>query len=89
MILTAIINFAYFLVSGIISILPASSGFPTAAHTAMAGLGGYLAIWSPVLPITTLITCLGIVFSVEIAIFGFKTFKWILSHIPWIGGKGN
>ena len=88
MILTGIINLAYLLISGILLILPAGGSFPTEAHEAMAGLGGYLGMWSPILPITVLVTCLTIVFSVEIGIFTFKSVKWIISHIPWVGGKG-
>jgi len=89
MILTGIINFVYFAISSIINLLPISTGFPADAHTAMAGLGGYMGVWGPILPLTTLLTCITIVFGVEIAIFGFKTGKWIISHLPWIGGKGN
>jgi len=55
----------------------------------MAGLGGYLTMWSPILPISTLIACLTLVFGVEIGIFSFKGIKWIISHIPFIGGKGH
>jgi len=89
MIISAIISVGYYLLSGIIGILPSSTGFPSEAHAAMSGLGGYLGIWSPILPLATLGTLLTLVFSVEIAIFGFKSVKWIVSHIPWIGGKGN
>jgi len=89
MITTAFIDFGYFLLNGIISLFPSSVGFPQAAHDAMAGLGGYVGIWTPILPMATLLTVITLVFSVEIGIFGFKTGKWVISHIPWIGGKGN
>jgi len=89
MIPNAIIQIAYSVLSWLIGILPTSTGFPQQAHDAMAGLGGYLTMWSPILPIATLLTCLGIVFGVEIGIFSFKGIKWIISHIPFIGGKGH
>lgn len=89
MIITLVINLGYQLLNFIIQRFPDSTGFPADAHSAMSSLGGYLGMWSPVLPITTLITCLTLVFSVEISIFGFKTTKWVISHIPQIGGKGN
>jgi len=89
MILSGIILIGAYLLTWVIGILPASTGFPDEAHAAMAGLGGYLGIWSPILPIATLGTLVTLVFSVEIAIFGFKGVKWVISHIPWIGGKGN
>jgi len=88
MILNAILTLAYNSLSWIVNLLPASSGFPQEAHAAMTGLGGYLGVWSPILPISTLLTCVGLIFSVEIGIFGFKTVKWISSHIPFIGGRG-
>jgi hypothetical protein len=40
-------------------------------------------------PVSVMLWCLTLVFGVEIAIFGFKTIKWIISFIPLIGGKGN
>lgn len=89
MIITALINFVYFVISSIINLFPVSSGFPSDVHTAMSGLGGYLGIVSPLVPLATLLSCLTIVFSVEIAIFGFHTFKWIFAHVPFIGGKGK
>lgn len=88
MITNAILQLAYFVISGVINLLPTSTGFPSDVHTAMSGLGGYMAIWNPLVPVATMLTCLGIVFSVEIAVFGFKTVKWLISHIPFIGGKG-
>lgn len=89
MIPNAIIQISYSLLHWLIGILPPSTGFPAEAHTAMAGLGGYLSMWSPILPIATLTTTLVLVFGVEIGIFSFKGVKWILSHVPLVGGKGN
>jgi len=89
MIITAIILIAYQILDWIIYIFPASTGFPEEAHTAMITLGGYLGVWSPILPITTLTTVLTLVLGMEVGIFAFKTIKWIISHIPWAGGKGN
>jgi len=89
MIITGIILIAYQILDWLIFIFPSSSGFPTEAHTAMTTLGGYLGIWSPILPITTLTTVVSFVLAVEIGIFTFKGIKWIISHIPFAGGKGN
>jgi len=87
MITNAILNLAYALIAGVINLLPASTGFPSDVHTAMSGLGGYMAIWTPLIPVATLLTTIALVFSVEMGIFGFKTVKWVVSHIPFIGGK--
>lgn len=89
MILNALIALALVILNWILILFPASSGFPTEVHTAFSTIGGYFGMFDGILPLSTLGTTVGIVFTVEIAIFGFKTFKWIASHIPWIGGKGN
>jgi len=88
MIPNAILTIAYSILNWLIELLPASTGWPTEAHAAMSGLGGYMGVWSPVLPLTTLATVITVIFSVEIGIFGFKTVKWVMSHIPFIGGRG-
>jgi len=72
----------------VINLFPNSDGFSSAFHTAVSTLGGYLSIWSPILPIAVLTPLLTTVVGVELAIFGFKTVKWIVSHIPYVGGKG-
>lgn len=88
MITGAIINLAYTLLSGIISLLPSSQGFPSDALAAATTIGGYVGVFNPIISVATLATTLSLVFSVEIGIFGFKTGKWIISHLPFIGGRG-
>lgn len=89
MLLSGLIYIAYGLVSLIIAIFPTGGTFPSAVHTATTALGGYLHILDPLVPISTLLSCLTLIFTVELAIFGFKTFKWVASHIPFIGGRGK
>lgn len=89
MIITGIINLAYSIISWLVSLFPHSTGFPDTVHTALSGLGGYLHILDPIIPTDTLITTVGLLFTLEISIFVFKGIKWLISHIPWIGGKGN
>jgi len=87
------ISFLLFAISGFLSftigILPTGGVFPTEVHTAFTTLGDYIGFFDVFIPISTVLFCLTLVFGVEIAIFGFKTVKWIISHIPIIGGKGN
>lgn len=78
----------YYFLAFIIGVLPRSEGFPNEFVEAVAGLGGYISMFDMILPVATLGTVLGIMFSVEIGIFGFKTFKWVWSHVPMFGGKG-
>lgn len=89
MIITSIILIAYNLLHWLIGILPNSSGFSQQAHEAMVYLGSKFGIFSPILPMSTIATLVTLVFSVEVAIFSFKGVKWVISHIPQIGGRGN
>lgn len=88
MITTAFINLGYNIIAGFISLFPSGGGFPTAWHTAIEALGGYLHILDPLVPISILLSCVLFLFTVEVAIFGFKTFRWIMGHVPLVGGKG-
>ena len=87
--ISAILNGVYNFLNFIIGLFPTSSGFPEEVHSAFSTLGGYVGLIDVFIPVQTLLWCLTIVFTVEIAVFGFKTLKWLLSHIPFIGGKGN
>jgi len=87
MITDAILNIAYFAVSGLVSALPAGGGFPSEVHAAATALGGYAGVLDSILPIPTLLATTTLVFTFELAIFGFKTAKWLLSYVPFIGGK--
>jgi len=88
MITDLFMNFVYGMLVWLINILPASTGFPPEVQNAFTTIGGYTKIFDPLIPWATMATCVALAFSVEIAIFGFKTLKWIISHVPIIGGKG-
>jgi len=89
MIIDALINLAVGLIGGIVNALPDSSGFSDSVLSAAHSLGGYFGIFSPIIPLGTLATAVTLVFTVEIAIFGWKTIKSIVSHIPQFGGSGH
>lgn len=72
----------------IINLLPDSEGFPSEVATAFSSIGSYFKLLDAFVPTNHLLIALGIVFGVEIALNGFKGFRWIISHIPFIGGKG-
>jgi len=80
---------AYNFLSFLINHLPSGGVFPTEVHSAFSTLGGYVGMFDVFVPISTLLYCLLLLFSVEIGVFAFKTIKWLVSHIPLIGGKGN
>lgn len=88
MITTAIINLAYTIISGIINRLPSSSGFPPEVIESATYIGGQAAMLNMLIPLDTMATVIGIVYGVEIAIFGFKTVRAVFAYVPFIGGKG-
>lgn len=88
MIFSGFVYIAGFILSLIIGVLPTGNGFPPQVAEAFTALGGYVQILNTLLPIPTMAWALGILISVDVAVFSFKTFKWILSHIPAVGGKG-
>jgi hypothetical protein len=87
MITTAILNLAYLIVSGIVALFPTSTGFPDAVASAISSVTGYMYVFSPIIPFSTLLTVLQFVVAFEIIVFGFRSAKWIIGHLPWIGGK--
>jgi len=88
MIISGLLIIAGFILTSVISVFPVSTGFPTEVTTSISTLAGYVALINVLLPVPTLATIIGLLVSVEIAVFGFKTFKWLISHIPFVGGRG-
>lgn len=88
MITSFFIQISLFVVNLIISIFPSSLGFPPAFDTAITTLAGYTTIFSPVLPLSTMATVLGLVIAFELSVFGFKALRWAFAHVPFIGGRG-
>lgn len=88
MITDAFITLPYSFLAMLIGFLPASQGFPPEVLSAANLVGSKIAIFEPVMPVATMSACLGILFSAQLGIWGWKTFKWIISHIPYFGGRG-
>ena len=87
MIVTAIINLAYNLISGIISLFPVGQPLPQTVHNAVISIGGYFHILDPLVPISTMATIVGLIFAFEISLFAFRTLRWVIAYIPFVGGK--
>jgi len=72
----------------LVAVFPQGDGFPNEVHQGATLVGGYVRTLDPLLPVDTLFQILVLVVAVEIAILSFKSFKWLISHIPFVGGKG-
>jgi len=88
MITTAFLSTLNFFFGLIVSVFPEGDGFPQLVHTAAQQVGGYVGILDPIFPIDTLYQIIVLVIVIEIAILSFKSFKWIISHLPFVGGRG-
>lgn len=83
-----VLSFVFSFLQFLITIFPASVGFPPAAATALSSIGGYFGMFDSLIPLSTLLSVLLLVFGAEIAVWSFRSLKWIISHIPLIGGLG-
>lgn len=75
--LLIIINSAvvYFL-----SLLPIG-GLPSEVVSAAQSLGGYMAAWNTILPVSTMITIVGLVVTMKIAVFSFRIGLYVVHLI--------
>lgn len=71
----------------IVTRLPVSSGFPPDVIEYVTFFGAAAKSYFWMLPIPALLIALGIVFVADGVVFGWKTFKSLISHVPWIGGS--
>lgn len=82
------INLVGYVLSYLVAKLPTSTGFPDEMVDGFDYLASFGSLLNTLLPVTTLSLALGILILVDNSAFGFKTFKWVISHLPFIGGKG-
>jgi len=88
MIISGLLNFSAFLLNTVLSIFPDSSGIPTGFTTAVDYFAGYVGILDPLVPLDTLGTVFLIILTYELSVWGFRGFRWVISHIPLVGGRG-
>lgn len=88
MIFSAFVILASYVILAIAGVLPDSTGFPPEVSTAITTMGQYARVLDLLLPVSTLATIIALVLSTQVAIFTFKSLKWIISYLPFIGGRG-
>jgi len=84
MIIDAIINIITSLVGVLIGILPDSTGLPDGAQTAFTAMLGFMYTFDFILPISTLLTILGIAMAFHASMFAFRGITWLLQKFPLI-----
>lgn len=84
MIVSIILKLVVFLISGLLlpfTFLPDVT-LPSGVTTALGDLSTALANISAIFPVSDLLTALGILLGVELAIFGYRVIMWIIKRIP-------
>ena len=61
---------------------------PSDIASAFASASASLWTLNSFIPIPTLVSCVSILFLTELVILQFKFWKWIVSYIPFFGGRG-
>jgi hypothetical protein len=86
MITNAILYILYgfiFLITAAIQLFPDVS-LPAAINDTIASVGSNLALLNQVIPVSTIITILGVILAIESAIFIYKGIRWIYNKIPGV-----
>jgi len=74
-----------YLLQAVFTLLPA--GAPAAPEwvSSVYLIWSYINSFSFIVPVNTLVFCLGIAIVFHLSIFGFKAIHWIITKIPFIG----
>jgi hypothetical protein len=87
MITGAILAIPILILNFVFTLFPIIS-MPAGLATALASATTSLYALNSFIPVVTIALLAGILVAVEIAIAMFKFFRFVLSFLPWVGGKG-
>jgi len=88
MITNALIAFGVAIGNFILSVFPDGSGFPSTFTDAVTTFSGYLAILNPIFPYETLLQIIQLVIAYQLIVLAWRGTRWLVSHLPFIGGNG-
>lgn len=77
MITTAILNVIFFLLNSLINLLPLGGTFPSDFTNALSFFIAQSVLWDKFVPVVTIFTILGLVFTFESGIFAFRAVDWV------------
>jgi len=81
MIIGFLLNIAYNFLTFMVGLLPLGGSIPTEWTSALLAVWGYINAFSFIIPVDTLLLCLGIAMTFHLFIFGWKGLHWLLSLI--------
>jgi len=82
MITSFFISIPAYILGAIISIMPQGGSVPTEWVQAVSQIWTAINAFSFIVPVSSLLSCLGIVLGFELAVFGFYAFNWVLKKVP-------
>lgn len=85
MITSFFLSIPAYLLQAIVGVLPIGGTIPTQWTSAVYTIWADINAFSFIVPVNTLVLCLGIAMGFHLAILGFKLFHWIITKIPFVG----
>jgi hypothetical protein len=86
MITSIILTLVYYFIYAVISplLLFADVSLPAAVSNAITTAGGYIGIFSVIIPAGDLLTIVALVISIEAVVFFYRIIRWIYNKIPGV-----
>jgi len=84
MITEYILSVPAFLVQGIITLLPASTGIQSEWVNALYTMWNYVNAFSFIIPVATFVFCIGTLMTYYLIVYGWDALNWILRKIPGV-----
>jgi len=81
MIVTIFLNVIYGIISFFLSLIPTGGSFPTEWTSGVYTIWSYVNSFSFIVPVQTLVWCLGLAMTFHLFIFGWKFMHWIYSIV--------
>jgi len=75
------LSIPYFIISAIINIIPNGGGVPIEFISSVHNIWGYMQSFSFIVPLSTLLWCLGITLAFEAGVLLWQMFNWLLQRI--------
>jgi len=88
MIMDGLIAVVTTIITFIVNLFPSGGGLPQEVHEGAIAIGSYARAFDDLLPIDTLFTVLTLLIIIQLAVSSFYAIRWLISHIPFIGGRG-
>lgn len=77
MITTAILNVVFFFLNFLVNLIPVGGSFPSEFTSALSFFIAQAVLWDKFIPVLTIFTILGLVFTFEAGIFAFRSIDWV------------